>query len=147
MNKTTIEEIIEKNGKYLSTTVGDSMEPLLRHRSNTVVIKRAEQPLKKYDVPLYRRPDGKYVLHRIVAVREKKGYYSIVGDNRWKKEKVPFSWIVGVMEGYYEGDRYISVEDEDYLKYVRKLTRNYPFRAIRLIGKRIFGYEEKKKFD
>lgn len=51
------------------------------------------------------------------------------------------------MEGYYEGDRYISVEDENYLKYVRKLTRNYPFRAIRLIGKRIFGNEGKKKFD
>lgn len=147
MNKATIEEIIERNGKYLSTTVGDSMEPLLRHRSNTVVIAKAEQPLKINDVPLYKRPNGKYVLHRIVGVSEKKGYYYIVGDNRWRKEKVPFSWIVGVMEGYYEGERYISVKDEEYLKYVRKLTRNYPFRAIRLIAKRIFGNERKKNFD
>lgn len=139
MNKMTIEEILNKEGKYLTPTVGDSMEPLLHNRRNTVVIRQTSSILKKYDIPLYKRPTtGKYVLHRIVKVNLKSKEYIIVGDNRWRKEKVPFSWVLGVMEGYFEGDEYISCEDPSYIKYSKKIVRNYPFRVVKLIIKRIF---------
>ena len=138
MNKVTIEEILDKEGIYMCPTVGDSMEPLLKNRLNTVVIKKSASPLKKYDIALYYRPTTKsYVLHRVVKVKEKKQEYLIVGDNRWRKERVPFSWVIGVFAGYYEGERYIDVNDEEYIKYSKRIVRNYPFRAIKLIIRRI----------
>lgn len=75
-----IEEELERSGKILQTTIGDSMEPMLQNRQNIVVIEKADGLLKKYDLPLYRRPNGKYVLHRILKVR--KNDYIICGDNR-----------------------------------------------------------------
>ena len=136
MSKVTIEEILEREGRYLAPTVVDSMEPLLHNRRNTVVIEKVVGTLKKYDVPLYKRPiSNKYVLHRIVKVNEKKKEYIIVGDNRWRKEKVPFSWVIGVLVGYFEKDQYISCTSQEYINYSKKIVRNYPFRAIKLIFK------------
>ena len=85
-----IEEELERSGKILQTTIGNSMEPMLRNRQNIVVIEKADGLLKKYDLPLYRRPNGKYVLHRILKVR--KNDYIICGDNRIRRETVPESW-------------------------------------------------------
>ena len=65
-----IEGELERSGKILQTTIGDSMEPMLQNRQNIVVIEKADGLLKKYDLPLYRRPNGKYVLHRILKVRK-----------------------------------------------------------------------------
>lgn len=137
-NNALIEDIISSKGFFLQTTVGNSMEPLFYNRKSLVLIKKNEGILKKYDVSLFKRPTGEYVLHRVVKVNKKKEYYYIVGDNRIKKEKVPFSWVIGVMDGYYKGENYISVNDKEYKKYVRNLIIFYPFRMIKLILKRIF---------
>lgn len=138
MNKLTIEEIIEKDGMYLAPTVGDSMEPLLHNRKNTVVIKKIDRKINNYDVILYKRPNGQYVLHRVIKIKPKKGIYYTLGDNRFKKERVPFSWGIGVFDGYYQGEDYISINDKNYQRYVNKLKRNLPFRRIKLVIKRIF---------
>ena len=53
--KLTIEEALESQGFYMSTTVGVSMFPLLRNRRDTILIRPVTEPLKKYDVPLYKR--------------------------------------------------------------------------------------------
>lgn len=111
-----IEEELERSGKILQTTIGDSMEPMLQNRQNIVVIEKADGLLKKYDLPLYRRPNGKYVLHRILKVR--KNDYIICGDNRIRRETVPHEWIIGVVSGYYKGKKFISVKDRKYLLYV-----------------------------
>lgn len=97
------------------------MEPLLHNRKSTVVIEKSDVPLKKYDVALYRRPTGEYVLHRVIKVL--KNSYLISGDNRIWKEKVPDHWILGRMTGYYEDetDHYVSCESRDYHSYLRRL--------------------------
>ena len=64
MNK--IEEIIEKEGYYMSTSIGNSMLPFLRDRSDTVIIQPSTQ-YKKYDVVLYKY-NNKYILHRIISI-------------------------------------------------------------------------------
>ena len=61
MNK--IEQEIER-GKYLSTLVGNSMQPLLKTRRDQVVIEKITLPLKKYDIVLYKRANDQYVCHR-----------------------------------------------------------------------------------
>ena len=73
MRNTSLEEELRSGKTCVSTTVGDSMEPMLRNRRDTIIIEPVHGRLKRYDLPLYRRPDGKYVLHRILHVK-KEGY-------------------------------------------------------------------------
>ncbi len=129
MKKITIEESIIKNGFHLATVSGDSMMPLLRQNIDMVKIVPVDGILKKYDLPLYKRPTGEYVLHRIISV--KKGYYIICGDNRFNKEKVPFEWIVGIMETMYRGEKEISANDPEYIKYIKKIRRTFWPRRIK----------------
>ena len=104
MRNTSLEEELRSGKACVSTTVGDSMEPMLRNRKDTIIIEPVHGRLKRYDLPLYRRPDGKYVLHRILHV--KKNGYVICGDNRWWKENVPDEWIVGVVTEFYRREEH-----------------------------------------
>lgn len=94
-----IEEVLEREGVLVSTTVGVSMYPMLRNRRDTVIVSPASGHLKKYDVPLYRR-GGKYVLHRIVDVVDDR--YVICGDNCIRREyDITDREIIGVLTGFY----------------------------------------------
>jgi hypothetical protein len=63
---------------------GVSMLPILREGRDTVTISAPPEKLKKYDIILYQRTNGKYVLHRIVGVGET---YTCIGDNQFVLEK------------------------------------------------------------
>ncbi|MDE6671171.1 MAG: S24/S26 family peptidase [Ruminococcus sp.] len=133
--KHTIEDELNRTGRLLQTTVGDSMEPMLKNRENIVVLEKTDGILKKYDLPLYRRPNGKYVLHRIIKVR--KNDYIICGDNRWKKEKVPHDWVLACVSGYYKNGRFISVDNPKYQKYLKTLGIRRKKIFIKAVIKRI----------
>ena len=126
-----IEEHLQENGFYVSTTVGVSMWPMLRNRRDRVIIQPVgKERLSRFDLPLYKRPDGKYVLHRIIGVEN--GYYIIRGDNTYVKEKVPDEWIIGVMTEFYRGGRHIVANNKKYRSYIRFWNAIYPLRyAVR----------------
>ena len=121
----TIEKQLEENGRWLFQTVGDSMEPLLRSRESTVQIMAGNTDLQPYDVVLFKRPSGKYVLHRIRRIRGDLLY--ICGDNRVGLEKVPRKWVLGKMTGYFpsQGPVFIRCSDPDYQKYIKSLPGKY----------------------
>lgn len=136
----SIERQLAEAGFYVSTTVGVSMRPMLRNRHDRVIIRPVgEKRLQKYDLPLYRRPDGKYVLHRIIGVED--GYYVIRGDNTYIKEKVPDSWIIGVMSEFYRGDRHVMADDKRYRRYAAFWQGIYPlrkpFHTLHMLGARV----------
>ncbi|MBP3361797.1 MAG: S24/S26 family peptidase [Clostridia bacterium] len=79
-----IENELKEKGIYIGKTQGDSMQPMLKEGRDTVIIVPPVFPLKKYDVPVYRR-GGHYTMHRIVKAT-KRGYV-ICGDNRTHLEK------------------------------------------------------------
>ena len=58
MINSSFEEMIEKEGRLIYSSVGDSMLPLIREGRDIVIIGRCSGRLKKYDVPLYRRDSG-----------------------------------------------------------------------------------------
>ena len=62
---------------------GVSMLPMLRPGRDSVFLSPVPERLKKYDLPLYRREDGRYVLHRIVKVGET---YTCMGDHQFVPE-------------------------------------------------------------
>lgn len=132
-----LEASLKENGIYITTTKGDSMNPMLVEGRDRVVVVLPEFPLKKYDIPVYRKL-GHYTMHRVVKVT--KNGYVICGDNRATLERdVRESDIVGMLEGFYQGDKYISCSDEDYLKYARKTVRNLPIRRAKSFVRRAIG--------
>ena len=115
---TTFEEVIQQHGVLIYENVGDSMMPLIKQgRDKMVIVKKPEGRLKKYDVPLYKRDNGQYVLHRIVEVREND--YVIVGDNRWALEYgITDEQIIGVLSAVIRKGKTLSVTDRQYQRYV-----------------------------
>lgn len=72
--------------KFRMITNGASMLPLIGNGCDTVVLKKPpEGRLRKYDIPLYRRSDGSFALHRIVRLGE--NGYTMCGDNQTALEK------------------------------------------------------------
>ena len=112
MNKgISFEEYLEKYGSLTYTNVGTSMMPLLKQgRDLFTVIKKGEKRCKRGDVVLYKK-GGKYVLHRIVKVREHD--YVIMGDNCVSKETgIRDIDIIGVMTEYKRNGKLHSVTDK-----------------------------------
>ncbi|MBE6701621.1 MAG: hypothetical protein E7582_07030 [Ruminococcaceae bacterium] len=111
MNKSTFEEELDKKGVLVYTNTGDSMFPLIRKDGDLIVIKKAHTPLKKYDVPLYKRDNGQYVLHRIMKVK-KDGTYVLCGDNRRSLEYgITDSHILGVLYSVIHNGNEIKMTD------------------------------------
>ena len=132
----TIEAEIEKHGKGIFTNVGDSRMPMLRQRRDIIHISKAEGRLKKYDVPLYKRDNGQYVLHRILKVREKD--YVICGDNRiGMEEGITDKHIIGVMTGVSRDGKFLSVNDTKYKLYVLLWGGRKSYRILFLRAKSV----------
>lgn len=133
MNNSSFEEILEKEGRLIYSNVGDSMLPLIRQGRDLLIIERAKGRLKKFDVPLYRRDSGQYVLHRVMEVREDD--YVLCGDNRWSKEYgITDRQILGVLTAVVRDGRELSVRDPRYRAYVCLWCGLYPLRAFFLRG-------------
>ena len=130
MNSISYKELREKNGYYIATPIGTSMMPMIRQRLDTVRLVKPTKRLKKYDVILYQRKDKTYVLHRIIGV--KKDSYVLCGDNQFIKEyNVTDEMIIGVVDGFYRGETYVSNDNKEYIRYYKKRVRNRIFRKIK----------------
>ena len=130
MVKSSFEEELSRNGKLIYTNVGDSMMPLIRQDRDLVVIEPVSGRLKKYDVPLYRRDSGQYVLHRIVKVRQDD--YVICGDNRSRKETgITDRHIIGVLTVVVRNGKTVPVTSFRYRLYARAVCAMYPLRKLR----------------
>ena len=129
MNKSTFEEEINKTGKLIYTSVGNSMMPIIHENCDILIIEKVSGRLKKYDIPLYKRASGQYVLHRILKIR--KDSYVTCGDNHWKKEyDITDDNIIGVLTGIVRNGKKISVSDIKYKIYVHLWCDLFPIRAV-----------------
>ena len=61
--------VLAEGGEVAFVTSGVSMLPMLRDGKDKILLTKAAGPLKKHDVPLIRREDGSFVLHRVVSIR------------------------------------------------------------------------------
>lgn len=114
-----MKEQLSVGGSVTFGPKGTSMLPLIRQNIDSVVISPVSGALKKYDVPLYQRDDGHYVLHRIVGVG--KNGYVMCGDNQFSRERgITDKQIIGVMTAVIKPEGKISVTDKDYIKYARR---------------------------
>lgn len=130
MNKSTYEQELEKNGSLIYTTVGSSMRPFLRSGEDLMVIEaKTDQRCRVRDVILYRRRSGKYVLHRIMAVREED--YVLCGDNCWDLEPgIRDDQVLGVLTAVIRDGKRLDVREKNYRAKVFAWWLLYPVRAV-----------------
>ena len=96
---------------------GISMLPMIRQEMDSVVLSPLPKKLRKYDLPLYQRDDGHYVLHRIVKVGET---YTCVGDNQFELEHgLRHDQMIALVTEFYRGDQKHSVTEFSYRLYCR----------------------------
>lgn len=134
-----IEEKLAAGGTVKIPITGTSMLPLLVEGRDTVTLKKAELPLKKFDLPLYRRRDGAFVLHRVAVVKNDE--YIMCGDNQWVKESgVTDDMVIGIVCAITRKGKTFSAESAKYKLYVRFWHLLMPVRKyiVKLRGKKLF---------
>lgn len=105
---------------------GTSMLPMLKDGRDQVIISPLPDKLKKYDLPLYQRKNGQYVLHRIVKVRDT---YTCIGDNQFVTEPgLCHEQMIAVVTGFIRKGKEYSTECLRYKAYCRFWCAVRPFR-------------------
>lgn len=107
---------------------GTSMLPLLRQGLDTVELSALPETLKKYDLPLYQRKNGQYVLHRIIAVGDT---YTCMGDNQYDPEPgIERQQMIGLVTAVYRENVRYDVQSLRYKLYCRYWHYSRPWHKL-----------------
>jgi len=121
-----IEQVLCENSNVRLTVTGNSMYPLFRHGTDSVVL-GIKPKIRKYDIPLYKRDNGEYVLHRVV--KKKDDFLYTCGDNQTVIEyPVMPAQVLACVVGFYRKDKYISCSNLIYKLYSRLWVLVLPLR-------------------
>ena len=105
---------------------GTSILPMLRQGVDPVEFSPLPAVLKKYDLPLYQRESGQYVLHRIVEAGET---YTCIGDNQFVLEPgLKYSQMLALVTAFYRGNKRYTVDMWQYKLYCRFWHYSRPLR-------------------
>ncbi len=103
-----IQETLDSGGTFSLTVTGTSMYPFIVGGRDKVTLSPITGELKKNDLPLYRRDDGAFVLHRIVKV-EKDGTYTCCGDHQtWLEKGLRRDQMIGIATEYVRKGKHIT---------------------------------------
>ena len=143
-----MKEMLDNGGTVNFNPHGVSMLPMLHDDGDRVTIKQPTGMLKKYDLPLYQRSDGSFVLHRIVR-KPVNGTYTMCGDNQWVLEQgITHEQIRGVVVAFERKGKKISADNRLYKLYTRVWVAIMPLRHLFIGGarklKRIIAAKFKK---
>lgn len=128
---------------------GVSMLPMLRQGRDSVELAPLPDRLKKYDLPVYQLPSGKYVMHRVVDVKD--DHYICNGDNLVEMEKVYHHQMIALVSAFTRDGKRVEIDDPRYRAYyrfwcaVRPVRHTYRKISVRLkrriksLLKRLFG--------
>ena len=144
----SLAEIIElqlKNGGRANLTVtGSSMVPMLCNRRDSVSLVPAAGQEKTGDVILYRRKNGQYILHRIIA-QAGKGYVCC-GDNQYERESVAREQLIAVVDGFVRNKKEYTLEHKGYRFYTTLCVKLFFMRKIYITLRRSLGRLRRKLF-
>lgn len=112
---------------------GISMLPMLRQGVDSVILSPVPEKLHKYDLPLYQRDDGHFVLHRIVKTGET---YTCIGDNQFDFEQgLRHDQMIALVTAFTRDGREIAVTNIWYGLYCRFWHYSRPLRHFWRRGK------------
>jgi len=123
-----IRERLEAGESVRFSPHGTSMLPMLKDGRDQVVLSPLPDKLRKYDLPLYQRENGQYVLHRIVKVKDD---YTCIGDNQFSPEHgLRHEQMIGVVTSFIRKGKVYSMNCFWYKVYCRVWCAVRPFRRI-----------------
>ena len=114
---TLAKEKLEQGGEVTLTITGMSMYPFIVGNRDRVTLSPITRPLKKNDLPLYRRDDGALILHRIVKVA-RDGTFCCCGDHQWVIERgLRRDQMLGVATAYVRKGKRLTNQNLLYRHY------------------------------
>ena len=128
---------MENGGKARLTVTGGSMLPMLRPHRDAVELIIPQSNPEKGDIILYRRENGVYVLHRIIATDDEG--YICSGDNQVMREPVKPEQVLALVVGYIRKGKYRSTDAFGYRLYNGLWTGLFPLRGIYIAIRRPLG--------
>ena len=121
-----IRERLEAGHSARFTPQGTSMRPTILGGRDQVILSPLPEKLKTYDLPLYQRDNGQYVLHRIVKVGET---YTCIGDNQFLYEPgVRHDQMIALASGFVRKGKTYSTSGTGYKIYCRLWHWSRPLR-------------------
>ena len=131
-----IQEQLQRGETVRFTPNVTSMLPMLRDGQYKVVLSPLPERLKKYDLPLYRRDNGQFVLHRVVAVGDT---YTCIGDNQFDFEYgLRHDQMIGVVTAFTRKGKDYTTDDFRYRLYCRIWHwSRFPRRVLRAVKRRL----------
>lgn len=126
---------LREGGKAELTVTGSSMRPMLHHGKDKVQLS-LRKPVHK-DVILYKRDSGRYILHRIVRVKD--GVFICAGDNQWETEEIRPDQVLATMDHWYHRGKLKTPADLGYRFYVWLWVGLLPVRRPILAVRRVCG--------
>lgn len=114
----TMKQVMDGGGEFRFYPKGTSMLPLIRQGKDAIALIKAPEKLKKYDIPLYVRQGGNYVLHRVIG--EDENGYIMCGDNQTAKEPgISHGQIQGVVTAIFRKDKRVNTDSFGFRLYSR----------------------------
>ena len=122
--------LINDGTDVVFTVTGNSMKPLWYNRRDSVVLTKCDgKALKRGQIPLYKRNNGQYVLHRIIRVR--KDTYDMIGDHQTEIEhNVPKDSVLCVVKAFYRRGQYHSCDETSFKIYSHIWMLARPLRGL-----------------
>lgn len=128
--------VLESGGTFTLKPRGNSMRPTIIPGRDGVSIVRLEGEAQLYDILLYKRQDGSFVLHRVAAV-EKDGTFTMCGDYQVILERgIRREDVVGVVTAIHRPQGDLVRGTREFLAPARRRARNRPLRCVRYYGGR-----------
>lgn len=123
-----IEEELAAGRSVRFSPNGVSMLPMLREGIDSVVLSPLPEKLRKYDLPLYRRTSGQYVLHRVIKAGQT---YTCIGDNQFYNEYgLEHNQMIAIVSSFYRKDKEIRTSNPLYRLYCYIWHYSRPIRHL-----------------
>ena len=124
-----IRESLEQGNSVRFSPRGTSMLPMLRQGLDTVILSPLPpRRLNKYELPMYQRENGQYVVHRIIKSGET---YTCMGDNQFQKEPgLTHEQMIALVTGFTRNGKEHSVEELSHRAYCRFWHYSRPIRLL-----------------
>jgi len=135
-----IRDVFEKGGRFRLFPRGTSMLPLIRPGIDSVLLEHPHS-YSRYDILLYRRQSGQFVLHRLM--RLKKSGLVMCGDNQYVLEYgVPAEAVLARVTGIYFGEEYVPLGDPRLKRYAKRRAFSRPIRHLIAAMKRCLSRKQ-----
>lgn len=121
-----LRETIARGSSFPMTAHGISMLPLIRDGQDVVFLSALPEALTPGDIILYKRPDGQYVLHRLMGIRGDE--FLFCGDHqqvfeRGIKKDALIARAVALQKNGSPDETVDFLSDEAYLAYQKTLLK------------------------